>query len=108
MWLFHFTNSMPDPRPAAFTVALTLPQLLALAAVAVASIAALAGWAGWHIASASSYALPRAEWVCSKTKSTDRAVLWRGGYYFPSESARNGGCFEYSKIPAGNNSGDGK
>lgn len=89
-------------------MALSLGQVMLGLAVSHFMLA-LAVWGlASHYISATEYRLERSEWVCSKAKkisSGDRPELWREGYYFPSEGAREAGCLQYSKPVKGKQSG---
>ena len=93
---------MADQKTA-LNVTLTLGQVLALIVASHIVIACICSTLAWHYVTATSYALDRTQWRCSKAKKNspgdgDRPELWRGGYYYPSEAARESGCVEYARV----------
>lgn len=76
-------------------------QIALLLALALLTVAALTFWAAWHYFHATHYALDRREYVCTAVKKNagNSPALWRGAYYFPTESDREDKCLEYSRAP---------
>lgn len=76
-------------------------QIVLLLALSLFIVAALTFWISRHYFRATNYVLDRGEYVCTAIKKNagESPALWRGAYYFTTESDREDKCLEYSKAP---------
>ena len=76
-------------------------QIVFLLALALLTVAVFVFAISWHYFHATHYALDRGKYVCTAVNKNagESPALWRGAYYFPTESDREDKCLEYSKTP---------